>query len=153
MRKSKFLEFLIHFFFQIEIHDRIDRLGVWGSLNSKPDTQANDRRSLWKRPIETHSGIYLHTCINLCARNVHAQLRYPRAIMSAWCAHVRCTFSAVSLLFKRVPGERETSGGGKERGMSVRHSILHDTYFYACSFAPAYGRARATRIDEARSVV
>lgn len=64
------------------------------------------------------------------------------------------TFPAVSL-FKRVSGERETSGGGRETGrrMSVRHSVLHDTYFYARSFAPAYGRARATRIDEARPVV
>lgn len=61
-------------------------------------------------------------------------------------------FSCLSL-FKRVSGERETSGEGRqvgdERGMSVRHSVLHDTYFYARSFAPAYGRARATRIDEA----
>lgn len=36
----------------------------------------------------------------------------------------------------------------KKKGTLVRLRSLHDTYFYAHSFAPAYGRARATRIDK-----
>lgn len=36
---------------------------------------ANNRGGpLSKRPIGTRSGIYLHTCINLCARNAHVRL-------------------------------------------------------------------------------
>jgi len=38
--------------------------------------------------------------------------------------------------------------GKEEESTSLRLRSLHDTYFYAHSFAPAYGRARATRIDE-----
>lgn len=61
-------------------------------------------------------------------------------------AHMMRISSAVSL-FNRVSGERETFGEEEGRGY-VRLRSLHDTYFYAHSFAPAYGRARATRIDK-----
>lgn len=44
--------------------------------------------------------------------------------------------------------ERFMARRRKEDNTSVRLRSLHDTYFYAHSFAPAYGRARATRIDE-----
>lgn len=64
-----------------------------------------------------------------------------------------CTASAVSL-FNHVLREREIFGREGERGyVGETSSRLHDTYFYAHSFAPAYGRARATRIDEAWSVL
>lgn len=41
----------------------------------------------------------------------------------------------------------------KKEGTFVRLRSLHDTYFYAHSFAPAYGRARATRIDKEQSAL
>lgn len=47
-----------------------------------------------------------------------------------------------------------TFGGEEERRFTlVRLRSPHDTYFYAHSFAPAYGRARATRIDKKLSAL
>lgn len=68
------------------------------------------------------------------------------------CAHDARMYS-FSCLFNRVLREREISGREGERQCTVRLRRLHDTYFYARSFAPAYGRARATRIDEAWSAL
>lgn len=41
----------------------------------------------------------------------------------------------------------------EKEGTFERLRSLHDTYFYAHSFAPAYGRARATRIDKEQSAL
>lgn len=74
------------------------------------------------------------------------------SIMRSYAHDVR--MYSFSCLFNRVLRERKIFGReGERRGILVRLRRLHDTYFYARSFALAYGWARATRIDGAWSAL
>lgn len=101
----------------------------------------------YKSVLAIYSLAHIYMFKSTCTQCAHMILSCDYMHMM----HV-CTVSAVSL-FNRVLREREISGReGERQCMSVK-TRLHDTYFYACSFAPAYGWARATRIDGAWSAL
>lgn len=97
-----------------------------------------------------HTCIYRYIHMQLHARIAHARFaRYPRDYTAH---HARMyVFSCLPAVLTASREKGRPPGGRRERGRECSGSFLHDTYFYAGLFALAYGRARATRIDEARS--